>query len=245
MGELTGPFGFRGRLGNIVSYRLGDKIVVRTVGSTKATHAHPATQRAKNGFGSLSTANKFFRDTLAPFLADLQRKQLDNDVSPLFHAIRDLDPRPEPERTLSGGLDTAGGTELLTGFEFNTTPGIVRYLLQGKVTATGCSVVLEDFVPRTCIRPSKGASHAVLSSCVARLDFTNATGEISESRAVTVRMDDTRSRRIVLKPALPPQGAGTYLLLLKIAFTEHLNGRSYPLSASKSGCTIVHAFTLK
>lgn len=244
MAEQTGPFGFRGKLGNVVGYLLNGKPTVRMIGSTENTQEHPETKRVQNTFGGHSTQNKYFRNVLVPFLRELQRKKLDNDVMTLFSKVHNCDPRTKEERTLSGGLLTPEGLALFNGFEFNKAPGWVRYLLHASVlTDTAAqTILLKDFVPSTCINAPQGANRAVLSSCVARLDFTTETGEIAVSSSQTVDLHDVVVRDIVLTPESRLTGAGLYLLLLKIVFFEHLNGVDYPLAGAGNGCMVVRAF---
>jgi hypothetical protein len=245
MGELNGPFSFSGRIGDVVSYRLGDKQVVRSIGSTQRTHDHPATRRSKSVFGLLSEQNKFFRDTLSPYLHELHRKKLDTPVQQLFSAIHALDPAPKESRTLTGGLSLPEGRSLLEGFEFNHSPTFLRYLLSTAPeadTATG-TLCFRNFAPLHRIKAPVKASHALLSSCLVRLDFERREGELAVSTEMRTELSDQRPRDILLRPERELAGPGIYLLLLKVVFTEYVNGEDRLLAGAANGCAVVRAFS--
>jgi hypothetical protein len=241
MGSLHGPFKFNGKLGNVVGYELNGEPVVRMIGSTDKTSEHPHVQQVRTEFKHVSMDNKFFRNLLAPFLKELCRKQLNNDIQPLFSSIRDMDVLPKGNRTVGGGLAVPGAIDLVKGFEFNASPAWIRYILRAEpeIDRESQSLSLHAFVPSYGLKVPHGASHCFLSSCILRVDFSELSGEISESNRVSVRLSNGDSQTIALLPERKLTGTGAYLLLLKVVYYEHVNGIDYLLSGSGNGCMVV------
>jgi|GEM_PF-3693947 len=247
MAEQRGHNPFKGRLGKSVGYQLGGKHIVRTIGFDKDAFAtdprYAGTRKANAAFGQLSATGKFFRDTLAPFIKELGRKQLDNPVNQLFSEMRRADPRLPGDYAIGSTLQHPDVVPLFRGFEFNKASGWMRNILCTDLHCDADTLVLtlRNFDPATALRWPKSANYASFSSCAACFDFSEFTGSIVHSNTVFVHTDPTDPYDLLLEPTAEVSRNGVNLVLLKVVFFERLNGIDYPLSGSLNGCMVVYA----
>ena len=123
MAKVKGIFGLSGTLDGINFYvRNGEQIARKAGGgfTSKAIKTKPSMEKVrKNGseFGAVTTFVKHFKLSFAAMLFSLKFPEMHVSLIKLFVAIKNLDTvATHGTRSVSGGLETDAGKELLTGF---------------------------------------------------------------------------------------------------------------------------------
>jgi hypothetical protein len=239
MAFQEGPFEFNGRLGRVVGYTVNGKKVVRTIGKTNKND--PKNEQVMGELSSISSYNRLFRELLSPFISDLRRKQLDNAVTKLFNAVRQLDPTPYGEGSFAAAMHLPKAPTLFYGFELNEAPAYIRSMLHAQLRTDRESrtVFLSCFTPSEDLDFPKGSGHARISASIARMDIENGGGSIVITDEVIVSSEDSQELALSFGSREKIMGSGIYFALIKIAFSERLNGIDYPLAGSRYGCMVV------
>ncbi|WP_304344847.1 hypothetical protein [Chryseobacterium koreense] len=121
MGSFDSFLGITGKVGDCVFYTLNGKPVVRRVQKKKKgakSAAQIAAQKKNTEFGKASAAGKYLRRALQHECETLRDVFLYQRINQLLLRIKNLDPAPDGEKTVKGGLSTTQGAELLLGFRF-------------------------------------------------------------------------------------------------------------------------------
>ena len=125
MGKLEGIIRFTGSYDGLSFYKSRGKIVVRRTGGFKGeaikTQAnYVRTRENASQFGYCCKVGKALRMALFPFVRQIRRPYLHNQVVSLLSQIVSFDDQsPRGAKTLPLALGSEGGRSLLKGFDFN------------------------------------------------------------------------------------------------------------------------------
>lgn len=240
MAKAKGILQVEGQLGDLVFYKMGGERYVRLKDLyRKQRIAHsPNFERTRENnceFGQCSSAGKLVRNALAPLLIKTKDSQLAGRMLGVMNRIKDMDTNsPRGLRKVSEGLKTDEGKALISGFDFNSHARLGEVLQSNWQLDRQAGILrIPDFTPDKQLRFPKGATQAVFSLAVLRVDF--ATGEY----AVTFSLPVTVPRRstpinLFLTPESLPDGSGTLFSVLSISFFQEMSETAYRLHSEKS-----------
>jgi hypothetical protein len=128
----------------------------------------------------------------------------------------------------------------MKGFEFGKSPclgGILKVPVEAGTAPVHIGV--NGLEPQRDLAGPQGASHAVFSGCVARIDFGQGTYAVEKTNEVVVDLEGAVTD-VELVPAAVPGGTGILLLCLRVFFVQERAGVKYVLEDKDAdGCVIV------
>ncbi len=192
--------------------------------------AYARTRENISEFGSNAKSGKLIRDSIGILLNRAKDPKLSSRMLQLMNKIKDLDSTSKRgKRSVSKGLNTPAGKELLKGFDFNGRANLasVLHAVYTLDTATG-AITIADLVSQEQLLYPEGATHVGLRSGMVNVDF--GTGKFENSFSIdTIIALDTTPVTVVLTPASVPTASGFQFYLLLIEFYQEVNGIQYPL----------------
>ena len=224
-----------GTLDGLTFYKSVDGHLVRTKGGVSKNRImnDPAFIRTRENIAEFSTtaqSGKLLRTSIGTMLNRAKDPRMSSRMMGIMSKVRKLDGvSARGERIVGEGILTAGGKQLLKGFDFNNRAAL-QAVFHAPYTldiVTG-EVTIPDFVPLDQLNAPEGATHVSFRSAFINLDF--ATGEFETQYSLVVNtILDMSSTTITLTPSQVPAGIGSQLYLLLIEFFQEVNGVQYPL----------------
>jgi hypothetical protein len=236
MARQSGILKIKGTIGGMTFYKTSlDGDLVREKGGVDGQRIanDPAFARTReNGaeFGTAGGAGKLLRDVLRTLLLSAADSRVTSRVTQLMSDIAKLDLiSPRGERHPSVGLATPEGKALLKGFNFNLNAPIggILYKPFSLNLATGV-ITISNLVPINDIVRALGATHVNIVGGFATVDFETGAGELEMTNAVLLPIDGVATN-VILTPDAIPTGPGVKLHLLKLEFSQLVNGVQYSL----------------
>ena len=134
------------------------------------------------------------------------------------------------ERSAAEGMSKDEAKALLIGFNFNVNAalGTVLYKAFEVDTATG-EIKIAALTPQKDISLPSGASHIILKSGFASVNFLTGESEMTVSDPLRIATD-VAAQAVALKPATVPALEGTSFILLSIDFIQEVNNADYSLN---------------
>ena len=235
MGKLAGIIKLEGTLDGLTFYKSADGYLVRTKGGVSKTKImnDPAFARTRENlreFGANAKSGKVLRNSIGPLLHRAKDPKLSSRMLQMMNDIKNFDQSSaRGQRTVSVGIDSAEGKQLLKGFDFNVRAALqtilrVPYVLEPE---TG-TVSISNFVAQEQLGFPESATHVSLRSSFVNLDFETGIFDSSYSPITNLVVNNSVSE-VSLTPALVPAGTGTQLYFLLIEFYQEVNGVQYSL----------------
>jgi hypothetical protein len=196
--EVTG---MRGRVGNVIHYKMGDKYYSRA--APKKFRQTKATKRRANEFGTASTLAASIRRTLAPVITNPRdRKMQSRLVAAIF-------------QWLSGTVVAADGSvpEKLSLFQFNGTDAIVHGLwridLQLKRISSGAlQIEIPAFFPKEAISASLSTVSVKCTLAVAIIDLKTTIESGKFSTILEYNYNNVQvNRQTIPLPVIAPKSS--------------------------------------
>ena len=236
MAQQMGYFPFKGRIGKLTFFKTKDGYSVR--GATgvdgnkiRNDKAYARTRENMSEFDHASKSIKLFRAAFADDIKTMADGGLARRLSSLFHKLL----RQDPVNTRGSRKVLPAATAALEGLEFNSAMSLRqahRLPFTPVVNRSRgiLSVEIPAFSPMKLITPSEGATHFVLCSTAAELDFEAQKYTTVSVQSAPIRTDELTADAITLQHSLP--GASKPLVLtLGINFVQILNGIEYALKS--------------
>ena len=235
MARQKGIFKIKGTVGGMTFYSSQDGDMVREKGGVSGDRIanDPSFARTReNGqeFGMAGSSGKVLRDSCRTLMMDAHDSKVVDRVTKLMMGLLKLDTTgARGSRIPARGLASPAGKALLKGFNFNLQAVLGSVLVKPWVLdkARG-AVLINDLVPINDIAYPSGATHVLLRSAVANIDFVTGVSDVQVGDPVIMELNGT-SNNLELRPAQLPVGTGTVMYLLKIEFTQIINGVQYHL----------------
>ncbi len=203
--------------------------------SKKRIQNDPAFARTReNGseFGAGAKAGKFLRDAIRPLLGSASDSSSSNRLTKLMIAILKYDDGSlRGDRHVGAGLVNPIAKSMLKGFNFNVNADL-RVILRKPFsldTSSGEVASLGDLIPLNDIMAPPGATHMLITSAFANVDFVNQQWSIFYSQTETITLNSTPVG-FTLLPESEPTGDGSKFYFLKLEFRQQINGGDYSLS---------------
>ena len=226
----------RGTIGGISFYKSKDGYLAREKGGVDASRIanDPGFARTReNGaeFGNSASAGKLLRDAVRALGKDASDGRVTARLTQIMAQIKNMDEaNARGERHVGEGMAKDEAKALLLGFNFNVNAvlGAVMYKPFDVDTETG-EINIAGLSPQNDINLPAGASHIILKSGFASVNFS--TGESEMIVSAPVRLAVTAAAQAVsLKPATVPTVEGTHFILLSIDFVQEVNNADYSLN---------------
>ncbi len=238
MARQNGILKIEGTVGGMTFYKSKDGYLVREKGgvSKERIQNDPAFARTReNGaeFGGAGTSGKVFRDALRLMMQNAADNRVTSRVTQLMSKVQKLDATSDRgKRSVAAALTGANAAEaknLFNGFNFNKSVvlGSVLYKPFTVDEAAG-DISIEGLVPTNDIVYPNGASHVQFTAGMALIDFATGNVTLNTSTPASVAIDSTSSD-ITLGAGAIASGPGVKIALLKIEFSQQINGSQYPL----------------
>lgn len=236
MARQTGLMKVKGTLDNVTFYKSKDGHLAKMKTSLDGDRIarDPAFARTReNGeeFGFSAKSGKLLRYSMRNFILNSSDNRLVSRVTQLMARIKNLDMvSTRGKRNVGVGIETLEGKALLDGFEFNKNALLSSVLYKQYVLDTVTGVVtINGLTPMNDIAAPIGATHVSLSASAVSINFE--TGEASKmSFTNTLNLPIVGvSSNVVLTPVTPLISVGIDFYLLKIEFSQLVNGVQYTL----------------
>lgn len=226
----------KGTIGGITFYKSKDGYLAREKGGVDASRIanDPGFARTReNGaeFSNAASAGKLLRDAVRVLGKDASDGRVTARLTQVMAQIKNMDEaNARGERHVGEGMAKDEAKELLNGFNFNENAvlGAVLYTPFSVDAATG-EIKIAALTPQNDISLPSGASHVILKSGFASINFLTGESEMTVSAPVRIATD-AAAQAVSLKPAAAPVVDGTHFYLLSIDFVQSVNNADYSLN---------------
>lgn len=234
MAKSNGLLKIEGTVENLTFYqRNGQEFVRRKGGVSKERIMNDPnfvrTRENMSEFSSVANSGKLLRKALGSMLFKAKDDLVISRLQRVLNEVKRLDSvSARGSRTVSEGITTVAGKNLLQGFDFNRHAPFST-VFNGSMTlnvSTGV-VSVTGLIPLEQINYPEGATGVNFQSAILGIDFSNGDYDLVASPVETFALDMT-SRTFALTPASVPSGAQLFFLLL-ITFHQEVNGNAYSL----------------
>jgi len=226
----------KGTIGGITFYKSKDGYLAREKGGVDASRIanDPGFARTReNGaeFANSASAGKLLRDTVRVLGKNASDGRVTARLTQMMAQIKNMDEANiRGERSAAEGLAKEEAKALLNGFNFNqnATLGSVMHSPFSVDAATG-EIKISTLVPQNDISLPSGATHVILKSGFASINFMTGESEMTVSDPIRIAIDET-VQEVSLKPATAPEVVGTHIYLFSIDFVQSVNNVDYTLN---------------
>jgi len=227
----------KGTIGGVTFYKSkNDGYLAREKGGVDASRIanDPGFARTReNGaeFGNAASAGKLLRDAVRALGKDASDGRVTARITQIMAQIKNMDEaNARGERSAAEGMAKDEAKALLIGFNFNVNAalGTVLYKAFETDTATG-EIKIAALTPQKDISLPSGASHIILKSGFASINFLTGESEMTVSDPLRITTDAV-AQAVSLKPATVPAIEGTHFILLSIDFVQSVNNADYSLN---------------
>ena len=193
----------------------------------------PAFERTQETFREFGTTNqiaRMVRNAFPGLIKKVGDKRLPQRLTRLLFQIRKFDvTNPRGSRSAVIALETAGGQEALTGFNFNNITPLKQALPLNPVVDTAANTItINGLNPKEMMSVPSYASHFKLTGYWSRIDFLKDDYQSVRMSLDPIAVDDT-NHDLVLSPTESLTGDGRDLVVLMIEFMIEDAGVLYPL----------------
>lgn len=223
-------------LGGLTVIRMADGFKVRRKRGPKRDQVLKApefenTRGSLADFVNASRAGKTLRNSLRESLCHVTDNGMYNRLTSLMCKVLKSDIKnPAGSRSFH-----QAGLSQLRGFEFNGRSALGTTLMaQHKVEVDRRSgdvrVSIGAFNPSACVYAPPGATHFVLHSSAAAVDFHSRTYTSAYMETNMIPVDSGKLDEMVLRMQLPASGSLPMFAVLGIYFVQEVRGVVYPLT---------------
>lgn len=236
MAKQVGFIQFQGRVGNLTFFKTKDGYSVRTAtgvdgNKIKTDPSYARTRENMTEFDHASKASKVFRAAFAADIKTVGDRGLSGRLSSLIHKLL----RQDPVNTRGSRKVLPAATAALEGFEFNSAASLkdahnLPFTPVVNRSTGSLAVEIPAFSPRSLIVPPGGATHLVLRSSAAEIDFETQKYVAVSAASAPIGVDHALADALTLQHTIP--GATKPLLLaFGISFVQIVNGIQYALKS--------------
>lgn len=188
------------------------------------------TRENNSEFGHSGSSGKVLRRALGTMVFKAKDSKLQSRLLSVMSRIKNMDVlSPRGKRSVSVGLSTPEGKQVLRGFNFNANAILDSVLFAPYDLDTNTGVImLRDILTAEQIMFPQGATHVSFQGAVCALDFETEASEVAYSPVVNLPLNLTPTT-VTLTPSSVPTGAGQQFFLLMISFYQEVNSVQYSL----------------
>jgi hypothetical protein len=226
----------KGTIGGITFYKSKDGYLAREKGGVDASRIanDPSFARTReNGaeFANAATAGKLLRDAVRALAKDASDGRVTARLTQIMAQIKNMDEaNARGERSAAEGMSKDEAKALLNGFNFNDNAVLGTVLYKPiTVDASNGEIRIDQLNPLKDIRIPNGASHLVLKSGFASVNFHTGASEMTVSEPMRIETSAT-DLTVSLIPGGVPAVEGTHFHLLAIDFIQSVNNADYSLN---------------
>jgi hypothetical protein len=226
----------QGTIGGISFYKSKDGYLAREKGGVDASRIanDPGFARTReNGaeFANAASAGKLLRDSVRVLGKAASDGRVTARLTQIMAQIKNMDDaNARGERSAAEGMAKDEAKLLLKGFNFNVNAilGAVLYKPYQVDSETG-EISIAALSPQNDISLPSGATHVILKSGFASINFLTGEAEMTVSASLRIATNAV-AQAVSLKPATTPAVEGTKFLLLSIDFVQSVNNADYSLN---------------
>jgi hypothetical protein len=227
----------KGTIGGVTFYKSkNDGYLAREKGGVDAERIanDPGFARTReNGaeFANAATAGKLLRDSVRVLGKSASDGRVTARLTQIMAQIKNMDEaNARGERSAAEGMSKAEAKLLLKGFNFNINSvlGAVLYKPLEVNMETG-EIKVAALSPQDDISLPQGATHVILKSGFASINFLTGEAEMTVSASLRIATNAV-AQAVSLKPATAPAVEGTNFFLLSIDFVQSVNNADYSLN---------------
>jgi len=227
----------KGTIGGVTFYKSkNDGYLAREKGGVDADRIanDPGFARTReNGaeFANAASAGKLLRDSVRVLGKDASDGRVTARLTQVMAQIKNMDEaNARGERSAAEGMAKDEAKALLNGFNFNerSVLGAVLYTPFSVDAATG-EIKIDALNPQNDISLPSGATHIILKSGFASINFVTGESEMTVSAPVRIERN-AAEQAVSLKPATVPAVQGIHIYLLSIDFIQSVNNEDYSLN---------------
>ena len=227
----------KGTIGGVTFYKSkNDGYLAREKGGVDADRIanDPNFARTReNGseFANAATAGKLLRNAIRVLGKDASDGRVTARLTQIMAQIKNMDDaNARGERSAAEGMQKAEAKALLKGFNFNINAALGEVLYKAfQIDAETGEISIADFSPAADLVIPSGATHVILRSAIAVVNFE--TGESAISLSEKLHIETGAAAQVVaLQPAEVPALEGTKFILLSIDFVQSVNNQDYSLN---------------
>ena len=226
----------KGTIGGITFYKSKDGYLAGEKGGVDASRIanDPGFARTReNGaeFANAASAGKLLRDSVRALGKNASDGRVTARLTQMMAQIKNMDEaNARGERSAAEGMVKDEAKALLNGFNFNEKAvlGAVLYTPFSVDAATG-EIKIDALDPQNDISLPSGATHVILKSGYASINFLTGESEMTVSALVRIATD-AAVQAVSLKPATVPEVEGTHIYLFSIDFVQSVNDVDYSLN---------------
>jgi len=235
MAKQSGIIKLEGTIGDISFYKTQDGHLAREKGGVTADRikSDPSFQRTReNGseFGRAGAAGKLLRNAFRQLVQPVaDGRMVSRLTKEMLAVVKSDEDNFRGERNVQNG-----NVRLLKGFEFNinglfSTTFYAPYEVTMDSATGAMKVAVPSFVPKNSVMAPAGATHFMLVSAGAMIDFKNGAFTVVTSKSIGIEIDQMPTAAINLLNQLVPNTQQRMFLVLGIEFYQEVNGFNYPI----------------
>jgi hypothetical protein len=236
MAQQMGFLPFKGRIGNLSFFKTKDGYSVRSASGVDGNKirndaSYARTRENMTEFDHASKATKVFRAAFAKDIKTVGSGGISRRLSSLFHKLL----RQDSVNIRGSRKVLPATTAALEGFEFNSATSLTHahklpFTPVVNRSTGNLSVEIAAFSPMNQIVRPEGATHFVLRSTAAEVDFEMQKYVTVSAQSTPIGVDEAETVALTLQHSIP--GATKPLLLaFGINFVQIVNGIQYALKS--------------
>lgn len=182
-------------------------------------------------FGLAANAGKLIRAALLSLMARVADTRVTSRLHRIMTQVRLFDTTSaRGERSPVLGIADPEAKNLLRGFNFNAAAPFTAIVRTDTLVdpLTG-AVTIADLDPKLHLSIPEGATHAVFQSVWLKVDFAAGSTVKALSNEVVLAVN-APAGPLTLTPAAIPPGNGVSLFLVRVVFTQMVNGLQYQMA---------------
>lgn len=235
MAKSNGILKIEGTVEDLTFYKKDGKNFVRRKGGISKSRIENdpnfvRTRENNNEFKLCADSGRIIRLAIGNLLFKAKDNKLSSRMLQTMFRIKDFDTTStRGNRQVSIGLSTAGGKQLLKGFDFNINAPYKSVFFGSLTLDTATGIVsIPNFIPAEGLQFPQGATHVSFQSSVLGIKLETEESELFSSSVENLPITMT-SANVTLTPTSMPSSFPVMVFLIMISFYQEVNGVQYSL----------------
>ena len=235
MAKSNGLIKIEGTVEDLTFYRKDGKNFVRKKGGVSRERIlndpnYVRTRENMTEFSHCGTSGKMLKMAVGSMAFRAKDSKLTSRLLQVMTRIKNMDATSNRgKRTVSNGISTPEGKNILKGFDFNINASLNSVLFAPYLLNTTTGVFsMTDFVTEEQLHYPQGATNVGFQNAVVALDFVTGDYKVAYSDITNLPLSLTPAA-VTLTPTNVPGGLEVQLFLVLITFFQEINGMQYPL----------------
>lgn len=233
MAKQESIFILKGTIGGVTFYKSTDGYLAKEKTSLGGERfkSDPRFARSLENwkeFKRSALVGKVFKDAIKPFIKNASDSRVTGRITQLMSRILKEDfVSIRGQRHPANGINSIASKHLLKGFNFNKN-AILSSVLKKTffIDPTSDAINITSLNPTSDIEFPPGASHLKISAGILVIDLATKIFDFQQTNLINIEKTDPPLTGN-LTPAIPPNGLGVKMYLLKLEFYQEVNGLLY------------------